>query len=118
MFKVKRFRKIVMKYGKIYSDSPELVRQNPDYYICALQNLIDDIDYELGFSGSIMRTLTIIEIKLHAKSMNIFWKFIQKITDVFYDNTLYSIEELDSFRRIFEKFKSKTEQVKIFHDNF
>ena len=40
MFKVKRFRNLVMKYKTIYSDKPELVKQNADYYISNLHNLI------------------------------------------------------------------------------
>ena len=33
MFKIKRFRKIVMKYKNMFSNSPEIIKQDTDYYI-------------------------------------------------------------------------------------
>ena len=37
MFKIKRFRQIVMKYDNIYSNRPEIIKQDTDYYIFDLK---------------------------------------------------------------------------------
>ena len=47
MFKIKRFRKIVMKYAEIYATSPEVIKQDVDLYILDLKNLISLVNYQL-----------------------------------------------------------------------
>ena len=34
-----------MKYTNIYSDKPELIKQDVDYYISDLQNLIRNVNF-------------------------------------------------------------------------
>lgn len=117
MFKIKRFRKIVMKYKNIYSNSPEIIKQDTDYYILNLKNLIKIVNLKLEDAYLILEKICNIEANLSTKPTNIFWIYIQKITDSLYDKILYSIEELDSCRISFVKFKLRTEQIQIFHDN-
>ena len=114
MFKIKRFRKLVMKYTNIYLDKPELIKQDVDYYISDLQNLIRNVNFQLEDAYSILEKICNVEDYLSKKNSNIFWNFIQKIADYLYDKILYSIEELDSFRVAFVIFKFRAEQVKIF----
>ena len=117
MFKIKRFRKIVMKYTLTFLNKPEIIKQNVDYYILDLQNLIKDVNLQLEKVYYIFEKICILEEKLSAKSnTNIFWKYIQKITDWFYDEILYSIEQLDFYRVTFAIFKLRAEQVNFFHN--
>ena len=103
-----------MKYTKICSDKPIIIKQNPDYYIDHLQHLIDDVDLQLYNAFIFLKNICNVEAKLSTKSMGIFWKFIQRIVDWLYDKVLYCIEELDSYRIAFVKLKLRAEQVKIF----
>lgn len=114
MFKIKRFRKLVMKYTNIYLNKPELIKQDVDYYISDFQNLIRSVNFQLENAYSILEKICNIEEFLSKKDSNIFWRFIQKIIDYLYDKILYSIEELDSCRVAFVTFKFRAEQVKIF----
>ena len=114
MFKIKRFRRIVMNYTNIYSVKPELIKQDIDYYISDLQNLIRSVNFQLEDAYSILEKICNIEDYLSQKNSNIFWEFIHKLADCLYDKILYSIEELDSFRVAFVNFKFRAEQVKIF----
>lgn len=116
MFKVKRFRNLVMKYKTIYSDKPELVKQNADYYISNLHNLIRNVNFQLEKAYSILEKICKFEDYLSQKNSNIFWKSIQEIADFLYDKVLFSIEELYSLRVDFANFKSRAEQVKFFHN--
>ena len=118
MFKIKRFRKIVMKYAEIYATSPEVIKQDVDLYILDLKNLISLVNYQLENAYNFLEKICDIQSNLSTKSNNLFWSFIQSIVDYLYDNTLYSIEELDSYRVCFIKYKSRAEQIKvlIFHD--
>lgn len=120
MFKIKRFRKIVVNYTNLYSDKPELLQRDIEYYISDLQNLIACIALHLEDAYSLLEKICILETSLSTKPSNIFWNFIQKIVDCFYDKVLYSIEELDSCRMHFVKFKLRAEQIRIlvFHDKF
>ena len=47
MFRIKRFRKVIMKYYEICLEKPEMIKQNPDLYIEDLQNLICSVNYYL-----------------------------------------------------------------------
>ena len=116
MFKIKRFRKIVMKYAEIYATSPEVIKQDVDLYISDLQNLIRCVNFQLEDSYFLLEKLCNMQVYLSTKSSNIFWKLVQNIVDLLYDKILYSIEGLDSCRISFVKFKLRAEQVKIFHD--
>lgn len=118
MFKIKRFRQIVMKYDNIYSNRPEIIKQDTDYYIFDLKNLIKDVNLQLEYASSFLEKICNIEANLSIKPKNVLRKFIQNIVDWFYDKILYYIEELGSCRSRFIGFKLRAEQVKIFHDNF
>ena len=118
MFKVKRFRKIVVKYAYIYSKKPEIIKQDTDYYIFDLKNLIKDVNFQLEDVYFLLEKVCCMQVYLFAKTSNVFWNFIQKIVDYLYDKILYSIEELDTCRVSFDMFKVRAEQVKLFHDNF
>ncbi len=72
MFKIKRFRKIVMNYTDLYSDSPELLKQDADYYIYDLQNLIKCVNVYLEDAYTFLETICILEKNLSEKSNNIF----------------------------------------------
>ena len=117
MFKVRRFRKFVMKYTIMYSEKPENVKQNSDFYIADLKNLIYSSNIQLEKAYSFLSKICNVEAYLSIKSMNIFWICVQKIVDWLYDKVLYSIEELDSCRISFLTFKFRAEQVKIFMTN-
>lgn len=117
MFKIKRFRKIIMNYYKICSENPEVIKQNPDLYIEDLQNLICSVNYYLFDNFILLADIVNIESKLSTKSTNIFWKFLQKIVDWVYDETLYHCEELNSCRLDFVYLKVKIiKQINI-HNN-
>lgn len=118
MFKIKRFRKIVTRYENLYSNKPELIQQNTEYYISDLQILIKNVNSELENAYSIFQMICNITANLSTKPENIFWEFIRKIVDWFYDKALYSIEELDSCRIDFVRYKLRAEQVKIFRNKF
>ena len=118
MFKVKRFRKIVMKYKNMFSNSPEIIKQDTDYYIFDLENLIKDVNFQLEDVYFLLEKVCCMQVYLSTKTSSVFWNFIQKIVDYLYDKILYSMEELDTCRVSFAMFKVRAEQVKIFHDNF
>lgn len=116
MFKIKRFRKSVMKYNEIFSKKPEIVKENTNYYLTDLKNLIKKIDLQLDDISIILEKCCNFEKDLSAKPENVFWNYIQRIIDWFYDNLLYSMETLDVYKRIFERFKFRVEQIKLFHN--
>ena len=89
MFKIKRFRKIVMNYTDLYSNSPELLQQDSDYYISDLENLIACINLYLEDAYTFLETICILEKNLSEKSNNIFWNSIQKIVDCLYSIIFY-----------------------------
>ena len=107
--------KLLKKFrtGKVWIDT-YFIKQDIDYYISDLQNLIRNVNFQLEDAYSILEKICNVEDYLSQKNSNIFWNFIQKIADYLYDKILYSIEELDSFRVAFVIFKFRAEQVKIF----
>lgn len=116
MFKIKRFRKIIMNYYKICSENPEVIKQNPDLYIEDLQNLICSVNYYLFDNFLLLVDIVNIKSKL-PKSTNIFWKFLQKIVEWIYAKTLHHCEELNSCRLDFVYLKGKIiKQINI-HNN-
>lgn len=117
MFKIKRFRKIVMKYAEIYATRPEVIKQDVDLYILDLKNLISLVNYQLENAYNFLEKICDIQSNLSTKPNNLFWSFIQSIVDYLYDNTLYSIEELDSCRSCFVTFKLRAEQIKQLSKN-
>ena len=117
MFKIKRFRKIVMKYAEIYATSPEVIKQDVDLYILDLKNLISLVNYQLENAYNFLEKICDIQSNLSTKSNNLFWSFIQSIVDYLYDNILYSIEELDFCRSCFVNFKLRAEQIKQLSKN-
>ena len=116
MFKIERFRKSVMKYNEIFSNKPEIIKENTNYYLTDLKNLIKKIDLQLDDISIILEKCCNFEKDLSAKPENVFWNYIQRIVDWFYDNLLYSMETLDGYKRNFERFKFRVEQIKLFHN--
>lgn len=118
MFKIKRFRKNVMKYNKIFLNKPEIVKENTNYYFTDLKNLIKEIDLHLDDISILLEKCCNFEKNLSTKPENAFWKYMQKIVDWFYDNLLYYMETLDGYRRFFKTSKSRVEQIELFHNKF
>ena len=112
MFRIKRFRKVIMNFYKICSENPEVIKQNPGMYLEDLQSLICSVNYYLFDTFILLADIVNIKSKL-PKSTNIFWKFLQKIVDWIYTKTLHHCEELNSCRLDFVYLKGKIiEQIK------
>lgn len=121
MFKLRRFRKKILKYEYALIHYPQIIKNDIDFHVKSLSNLSNDIQDYMDKKSNNLSIFCNLESKLatiQSSTINKPFLFIlQIIVDWFYDNILYSIETASDYDYIINGLIKRCEQIKYFKKN-